>query len=232
MGITSEVFKESGPFGVFFLPSALVCDTVKGIGAATGAVFDVITDKPRVTAEVFREIGPFALFVLPHTLVVDTVCKTTQVVASGAAEFSGANDHYARNPTFNNISCSKEDFPYLKIKHATAIKKKIKFGAHHWSLILTIKLRGSLFTYVLLQKDSSGKIGCSSHRWFSDAADATYGKNPYSIIKELDVDKYWDSFFNNQLEPKEFYRFATNDCQEFVRRQFKYLTGYEINLGM
>jgi hypothetical protein len=60
-------------------------------------------------------------------------------------------------------------------------------------------LLSSLFTYVLLQKDSSGKIGCSSHRWFSDAADETYWNNPYSIIRELDVDKYWDSFFNNQL---------------------------------
>ena len=232
MGITSQVFKEIGPFGVFVLPQALICDTIKGVGAAAVSLVDVITDKPRVTNELFREIGPFALFCLPHTLVVDTVCKTTQVVASGVAEFSGANDSYARHPTFNNISCSKEDFPYLKIKHATAIRKKIKFGAHHWSLILTIKLRGSLFTYVLLQKDSSGKIGCSSHKWFSDAVDATYGQNPYSIIKELDVDKYWDSYFENHLEPKEFYRFATNDCQEFVRRQFKHLTGYEINLGM
>ena len=93
-------------------------------------------------------------------------------------------------------------------------------------------MRNIFFTYVLLQKDSSGKIGCSSHKTFSDAIDKTYGKYPYSIIKSLDVDKYWDTYFENYLEPKEFYRFATNDCQEFVRRQFKHLTGYEINLGM
>ena len=128
MGVTSEVFKAIGPFGVFFLPQALIADTVKGVGASAVALYDVITDKPRVTAEVFREIGPFALFVLPHTLVVDTVCKTTQVIAAGGAEFSGANDRYANHPTFNNISCSKEDFPFLKIKHATAIKKKLNLG--------------------------------------------------------------------------------------------------------
>lgn len=88
----------------------------------------------------------------------------------------------------------------------------------------------TLFTYVLLQKDSSSKIGCTSYKNFSDAIDNS--EDIYSIIKDLDIDKYWDSYFENHLQPKEFYRFATNDCQEFVRRQFKILTGYEINLGM
>ena len=232
MGITTKMFEHYGPLGILFTPSTLIADTAMGIGAAGAALYDVITDKPRVTSEVFKEIGPFAIFVLPHTLIVDTVCKTTQVIGAFGAESLGLNDKYARHPSFTNISCSKEDFPYLKIKYATAIKKKINFGAHHWSLILTIKLRDILFTYVLLQKDSSGKIGCSSHKTFSGAVDATYGKNPYSIIKEKNVDKYWDSYFENHLKPKEFYRFGTNDCQEFVRRQFEYLTGYEINLGM
>lgn len=234
MGITQKMFKQYGPFGILFLPSTLIGDTLIGVGTATVALYDVITDfPPRCTKEVFKEIGPFAIFVLPHTLVVDTACKTTQVLAAGVSEACGLNDSYALNPTFNNISCSKEDYSNLKIKHAAAIKKKLVIGAHHWSLILTIKLRNTVFTYVLLQKDSSGKIGCASYKNYSDAIDNTYGKKgTQSIINASDVDQYWYKYFNDHLEPKEFYRFATNDCQEFVRRQFEILTGYEINLGM
>ena len=218
----------SALFGVPLVPDNII----RGIRAADRAVVDVLTDKPRVTTEVFKEIGPFAIFVLPQTLIVDTFCKTAQVVGAFGAETLGLNEKFARYPSFSNISCSKEDYKFLKIKHATAIKKKIKFGAHHWSLILTIKLRDNFFKYVLLQKDSSGLIGCASYETFSSAADATYGENPYSKIQESDVDKNWASYFEKYLKPFEFYRFATNDCQEFVRRQFKNLTGYEINLGM
>ena len=233
MGITNSPL-ESLPFhykpsiSSIFVPDNII----RGIRAANGAAVDVLTDKPRVTAEVFKEIGPFAIFALPQTLIADTFCKTAQVVGAFSAETLGLNEKFARYPSFSNISCSKEDYKFLKIKHAIAIKKKIKFGAHHWSLILTIKLRDNFFKYVLLQKDSSGMIGCASYETFSSAADATYGENPYSKIQESDVDQNWASYFGNYLKPFENYRFATNDCQEFVRRQFKNLTGYEINLGM
>ena len=233
MGITSQVFKEIGPFGILVLPHTLICDTFVGAGVTAVSLVDAFTDKPRVTKELFEEIGPFAIFFLPHTLIVDTASKTAQAVGAGLAEGLGLNDSNARHPKFSDIKCQKDDYKYLKITEATAIRKKIKFGAHHWSLILTIRLRGSFFTYVLLQKDSSGKIGCDSYKYLVDALNDTYGlKGTHSTIKNSVVNKYWDNYFGNYLEPKEFYRFGTKDCQEFVRRQFKYLTGYEINLGL